>query len=262
MDWLHLESRAFWATFVAAFFAVALWETRCPERPLLVQTSRRWSVHGAILVLSTGLATLFVRLSPVAAALSVEEYSWARPRWAWGIAAFLVLDLVKYLSHRLSHAVPLLWRLHRVHHADPDFDLTTSLRFHPLESLLVRGFNLGVILLMAPPAAAVLASELFSCLANFFDHANAALPEMWDRKLRRWIVTPNLHRLHHTDDPAVQGKNLGELLPWWDRLFGTYREPGGLGEQYTIGLRGYQNPSSLNLAGMLMEPFFRQKRAP
>ncbi len=190
------------------------------------------------------------------------EHSWARPRWAWGIAAFLLLDLVKYLSHRLSHAVPLLWRLHRVHHADPDFDLTTALRFHPLESLLYRCFNLGVILLMAPPAGAVLASELVSCLANFFDHANAALPAKWDQLLRRWIVTPNVHRLHHTDDAANQGKNLGELLPWWDRMLGTYRDPGEVNVPLRIGLGGYQDASSLDFGRMLVEPFLKQRRAP
>ncbi len=253
MDWLRLESTAYWGTFVVAFFAVALWESARPERPLLVSSERRWSTHGVLLVLATGLATLIVRLSPVAAALSVEEHAWAKPRWAWGVAAFLLLDFTKYAVHRLFHAVPLLWRLHRVHHADPDFDLTTALRFHPLESLIVRSVNLGVVLLMAPPVAVVLVSELASILANFFDHANAELPETWDRRFRRWIVTPNVHRLHHTDDEANRGQNLGELLPWWDRMFGTFREPRG--EPLTVGLRGYQNASSMALGRMLAEPF-------
>jgi len=260
MDWLPLESAAYWSTFVAAFFAVALWESWRPERPLLVPAGRRWSVHGVLLVLATLIAMLVVRLTPVAAALSVEQHAWAQPRWAWGTACFLLLDLSKYLVHRVLHSVPVLWRLHRVHHADPDFDLSTALRFHPLESLLMRSVYLGMIFVLAPPAAAVLASELMSVLANFFDHANAALPEKWDRLLRRWIVTPNVHRLHHTDDRANQGKNLGELLPWWDRLFGTYSEP--VGEPLTIGLRGYQNATSLELGRMLVEPFRRQKAAP
>lgn len=268
MEWLRLESVAFWSTFVVAFFAIALWESAHPERPLVVAPSRRWSMHGVLLLVASAVGSTLVRLSPVAAALQVEDRSgtWVSgslfPGWFLAAGSYLLLDFAKYAYHWLAHSVPLLWRVHRVHHADPDFDLTTGLRFHPIEATLARGWHVGVVLVLAPPVGVVLAAELMSCLAAFFGHANAALPEPWDRRLRRVLVTPNVHRLHHSERIAEQRKNLGEVLTWWDRLFGTYREPRGAQDRLVVGLPGYQNAGSLHMTDMLAEPFRAQRQEP
>lgn len=151
MDWLKTESAAYWTTLVVCFFAVALWESARPERAWMIPTAWRWGVHGILLLAGTGLAILVVRLTPVAAALRAAPPagSW-RDSWVWGVAAFLMLDLTRYLVHRLYHTVPWLWRFHRVHHADPDFDFSTAFRFHPVEATTMRAAYVGMVFVLGP----------------------------------------------------------------------------------------------------------------
>jgi sterol desaturase/sphingolipid hydroxylase (fatty acid hydroxylase superfamily) len=265
MDWQRLESPAYWITFVAMFLGMALWETLRPARPWLISTGRRWGVHGVVLLAGSALAIAVIRLTPVAAAIAAQSNSWGllnREAIPYALrfgAGFLMFDFLRYAVHRLLHTVPLLWRLHRVHHADPDYDITTSFRFHPAETLLQRGFTVGAIFLVAPLPESVLAAETVSCFANFFDHANANLPAAWETRLRPWFVTPLVHRTHHSDNPAHYDKNLGELFPWWDRLFGTYVEPPPDG-RIGVGLPGYGSEDRMSIGHVLIEPFRRERK--
>ena len=158
----------------------------------------------------------------------------------------LALDLVIYLQHVMFHAVPLLWRLHRVHHADLGFDVTTGTRFHPLEILLSMGLKGFVIAALGPPPVAVLVFEVLLNATSMFNHGNVRIPERIDRVLRRVVVTPDMHRVHHSIEVDEANSNFGFNLPWWDRLFGTYREaPRAPHEDLTIGIRGLREPAEV-----------------
>lgn len=177
------------------------------------------------------------------------------PLASW-VVTILLLDLVKYATHRMFHSVPLLWRVHQVHHSDPDFEVSTGLRAHPLETVLTQGAALLAILAFRLPAAAVLAAELMACAQSFFQHANASLPKSLEEALRPWLVTPDWHRIHHSMNEADQRHNLGEIFPWWDRLFGTYSSRTSMGEDsFPTGLEGFKNAGSLRVAFMLATPF-------
>lgn len=260
MDWIRFESAAYWMTFTVVFLLVATWESKQPERAWHIPAGRRWTTHGLLTLLSAIFRTSVMRLSPVAAALAAQNNSWSLfrlpglPFWAAVAATILLLDLSKYASHRLFHTVPWLWRIHRVHHSDPDFDVSTGLRFHPLEPFLPQGFDLALILLLAPPVEGVVAAQVLTCAINFIEHANANWPKPLERFLKGWLVTPRMHRIHHSEQVRDQQSNFGELLPWWDRCFGTYRaEP--VEGTLVVGLRGYQEERSMVFPDMLAQPF-------
>jgi sterol desaturase/sphingolipid hydroxylase (fatty acid hydroxylase superfamily) len=153
------------------------------------------------------------------------------------IIAILFLDLARYAQHRLYHFVPILWRIHRVHHADPDCDWSTSLLFHPIEVVLTQASYLAVVAILAPPPLAVLGLELASILLTFLEHANVAIPERIDAILRRLLITPDVHRIHHSDQLVEQNRNFGTVFPWWDLCFQTYlAEPAAGHQQMSFGL--------------------------
>jgi sterol desaturase/sphingolipid hydroxylase (fatty acid hydroxylase superfamily) len=161
----------------------------------------------------------------------------------------------------MMHGFGWLWRIHRVHHSDPDFDVSTGVRFHPLEIILVAGFDLVVIWLAAPPVAGVLTSVVVACAINFAEHANAKLPDSWEKALRPWLVTARTHRIHHSTGFADQNSNFGELVPWWDRMFGTYRASADAGEHFEVGLPGYRSARSLDFGEMLLQPLQDSREA-
>jgi sterol desaturase/sphingolipid hydroxylase (fatty acid hydroxylase superfamily) len=172
------------------------------------------------------------------------------------LLSVLALDLAIYLQHLMFHAVPLFWRLHRVHHADLDFDVTTGARFHPIEIGLSMLIKFAVILALGPPAVAVLVFEMLLNASSMFNHGNVRFPAAIDRVLRRVVVTPDMHRVHHSIDPRETNSNFGFSLPWWDRLFGTYRaEPQAGHEAMTIGIDRFRAPRELWLDRMLLQPF-------
>ena len=263
MDWLRFESPAYWTIFTISFLGIAAWESRSPHRPWMVPAERRWTRHGILLLIVAIFDTLVLRISPVAAAVLVQDKAWGILTWpsipfvVRFAAGFLLLDLVKYAMHWLFHHVAFLWPVHRVHHSDPDFDVSTAGRFHPIEPLLVGGADLLLIVLLAPPPIAVLSAKLAGAFFNLWEHANATLPVALDRNLRRYIMTPTAHRIHHAEGIAEQNRNLGEIFPLWDRMFGTYRADDGAGLR--VGLRGYQNPRSLEIGEMLTQPFRRER---
>ncbi len=250
--------------FLGIFALVALWELARPRRRLTQPRWLRWYANLGVAALNTALVGLLVPLAPVALAVIAGSRGWGilnlveLPFWLEIVLAVVVLDLAIYLQHVLFHAVPALWRLHRMHHADLDFDVTTGTRFHPVEILVSVAIKMAAVVLIGPPAAAVLIFEVLLNGTSMFNHGNMRLPARLDRVLRWVVVTPDMHRVHHSDVPAETDSNFGFNLPWWDRLFGTYRAQPGLGhEGMTVGLDAFRDRRELHLHRMLVQPLRR-----
>jgi sterol desaturase/sphingolipid hydroxylase (fatty acid hydroxylase superfamily) len=262
MAWARIESAGYWICFVAAFLGIAAWESFQPKRELSVATERRWRNHGALLVIAIGVTALLLRVSPVVLSVMVAGSRFGVLNKPWlplmvrcGIAVAL-LDLLQYWVHWGFHHVPWLWRIHQVHHSDPDYDVSTAARFHPLEVLWSQGVHLGAIALLAPPVAAVFISELLTVLLNLSAHANASLPGRIEGMLRSVFITPDLHRIHHSRDVVEQQRNLGQTFPWWDRVFGTFAARASANEgAFRTGLNGLGKCDCLGIGFMLAEPF-------
>ena len=241
---------------------MALWETLAPRRERQFSRLRRWPSNFALVAFNTFVLRLIVPTAAVGAALVSAERGWglfhhiALPEWVEIAAAVLILDLVIYGQHVMFHRVPILWRLHRMHHADLDFDVTTGARFHTVEILGSMGIKLIVVAALGAPALGVLIFEVVLNATSMFNHANVRLPESLDRLLRLVLVTPDMHRVHHSIIRRETDSNFGFNLPWWDRFFGTYRdqpEAGHIG--MTIGIDQFRSPRELLLDRMLTQPF-------
>ncbi len=250
--------------FCALFLAIALvavWEGTAPRRRLTASLRTRWLHNLAIWGLSTILTRLAFPVTGIAFALIAADRGWGlfnvvkAPAWLAIGASVLLLDLAGYLQHRLFHRLPLLWRFHRVHHADPDYDFTLGFRFHPLETAVGVMAGLGTIALIGAPVAAVLLHELGFVLVSVFAHANVGLPSGLEGRLRRVIVTPDLHRVHHSVLAPETDSNFGSILPWWDRFFGTYRDQPEAGHvDMRIGLEEIRGARCLTIGWMLIHP--------
>jgi sterol desaturase/sphingolipid hydroxylase (fatty acid hydroxylase superfamily) len=250
------------AAFGGVLVLMALWELLAPRRPLAVGRARRWPANLAIVALDTALVRVLFPGAAVAGALLGEARGWGLlpglglSGWLAAASAIVALDLAVYLQHVLFHAVPALWRLHRMHHADLDFDVTTGTRFHPLEILLSMVWKLAVVVALGAPALAVLGFEVLLNATAMFNHGNVRLPARLGRWLRWLVVTPDMHRVHHSIVSAETNSNFGFNLPWWDRLLGTYRAAPAAGhERMTIGLEELRDPGELRLGRMLLQPF-------
>ncbi len=249
--------------FIGVFAAVATWESLAPRRALSIGKLTRWANNLGLVALNTVLLRLLFPTAAVGMSMFAKEQGWgifnyaALPYWAGFAASMLALDLALYLQHVMFHAVPLLWRLHRIHHADLDFDVTTGARFHPIEILLSMGIKLGVIALLGAPLAATVLFEVLLNATAMFNHGNVRLSEAVDRVLRLVVVTPDMHRVHHSTDPDETNTNFGFNLPWWDRLFQTYRAQPRMGhEGMEVGVRTFRDPSLCDgLLGMIRMPF-------
>ncbi|MBK9244765.1 MAG: sterol desaturase family protein [Burkholderiales bacterium] len=247
--------------FAGVFVLVALWEALAPRRRRRFSRAQRWPHNLGLVALNAVVLRLLAPGAALAVALAAEDGRWgllnlpALPAWIRVVLALLLLDLAIYLQHRLFHAVPALWRLHRVHHADPDYDVTTGLRFHPIEIGLSLAVKCAVIAAIGAPVLAVLAFEIVLNAAAMFNHANGRLPSAIDRWLRWLVVTPDMHRVHHSAILRETNSNFGFNLPWWDRLFGTYRaQPAAGHAAMRIGVAGLQGAGELNLARLLAQP--------
>jgi sterol desaturase/sphingolipid hydroxylase (fatty acid hydroxylase superfamily) len=182
--------------------------------------------------------------------------------WIAAFLSLLLLDLGIYLQHRVFHYVPLFWRLHRMHHADLDLDLTSGVRFHPLEILLSLGIKFGIIVLLGPPPVAVLIFEAALNSSSIFNHSNVGISRRVDRWLRLFVVTPDMHRVHHSILRRETDSNFGFNFPWWDRFFGTYRsQPEAGHDEMTLGIEQFRHPKELRLNRMLLQPFRKEKIA-
>jgi sterol desaturase/sphingolipid hydroxylase (fatty acid hydroxylase superfamily) len=246
---------------VAVFAAMAGWEVVAPRRPQAIGRWVRWPNNLGLVVLDTFLLRLLFPAAAIGTALAGEEQGWGLlnnrtlPPWITVIVAVIVLDLAIYFQHVLFHAVPALWRLHRMHHADLEFDVTTGVRFHPVEILLSMVIKFGVVLALGAPALAVLIFEVLLNATSMFNHGNVLLPQPIDRVLRTIVVTPEMHRVHHSIEPSETNSNFGFNVPWWDRLFGTYRAQPAAGHAgMTIGLDLFRNIEDLRLDRMLFQP--------
>jgi len=248
--------------FVGIFAVMAVWEAIAPRRPLQQSKGVRWYSNLGIAAVNTVTMRMVFQVAPVGVALVAAERGWGvlalvdLPAWAAVIAAVVLLDFAIYLQHVMVHAVPVLWRLHRMHHADLDFDVTTGARFHPVEIILSVAIKMAVIVLVGAPAVAVVIFEVLLNATAMFNHSNVKLPLGLDRVLRLFVVTPDMHRVHHSVIPHETNSNFGFNLPWWDRLFGTYRDQPEQGyEGMEIGIDQFRSPNELHLPKMLVQPF-------
>jgi sterol desaturase/sphingolipid hydroxylase (fatty acid hydroxylase superfamily) len=254
--WLRL------AAFAGVFAAIALWELAAPRRKPLYPRAGRWPHNLGLLVVDVLVLRALAPGAVVGFALAVEARGWGvlntlgLPSWASFALGLLLLDLVIYCQHVMFHAVPTLWRLHRVHHADQDFDVTTGIRFHPFEILISTAIKCAAVAALGAPASAVLAFEILLNATAMFNHANASLPGPAERWLRWLVVTPDMHRVHHSVLYDESSSNFGFNLPWWDRLFGTYRsEPKAGHDAMTIGVDAFRSRQDLRLDRLLVQPF-------
>jgi sterol desaturase/sphingolipid hydroxylase (fatty acid hydroxylase superfamily) len=248
--------------FITVFTVMALWEAVTPCRTRSYSRLRRWPSNLSIVVLNTVFVRVMVPATAVSLALAGERRGWGLlnnlpvPVWIAVAASVVVLDLAIYLQHVMFHAVPALWRVHRMHHADLDFDLTTGARFHPIEIVLSMLIKFGAVVALGAPALGVLVFEILLNATSIFNHGNVRLPVELDRYLRWLLVTPDMHRVHHSIAVNETNSNFGFNVPWWDRLLGTYRDQPAAGhEGMTIGIEQFRETRELLIDRMLSQPF-------
>lgn len=265
---LHYEALLRLACFLAILAAMVLWERRAALRPYSQPRGRRWLANLGLGLVDTLVLRLTLPVLAAGVALIAEERGWglfnqlAWPAWVKFVLALLALDLAIYGQHLMMHKVPLLWRLHRLHHSDLDFDASTALRFHPLEIVLSMLLKIALVLLLGAPAAAVIAFEVILNATSVFNHGNVSVPPRLEPLLRRLLVTPDMHRVHHSWYREETDSNFGFNLSCWDRLFGTYRaQPRDGHLAMTVGLQEFRDRRWLRLHWLLLQPFVDARRA-
>lgn len=255
------------SAFLGVFGAMALWEVFGPRRRQALARRARWPGNLGLAVLNALLLRVLFPAALVGVALAAGARGWGllalvdAPAWAELAFAVLALDLVLYLQHVLVHAVPALWRLHRVHHADVEFDVTTGVRFHPLEIVLSFGIKAAAVALLGASAGAVVVFEILLSATSLFNHGNVRMPAWLDAAVRLFVVTPDMHRVHHSSVPRETNSNFGFNLSAWDRLLGTYRAQPGQGHAaMEIGLDAFREPGASRLDRLLAQPFVADDR--
>jgi sterol desaturase/sphingolipid hydroxylase (fatty acid hydroxylase superfamily) len=250
------------AVFGGVFVVLAAWELIGPRRTQAIGRGWRWPNNLGVVAVNTLLVRILFPTTVVGLALVAEARGFglfnvvAPPAWLSVMASVVILDLAIYLQHALFHAVPALWRLHRMHHADLEFDVTTGLRFHPIEILLSMVIKFAVVAALGAPAVSVLIFEVLLNATSMFNHSNIRIALGFDRILRWLVVTPDMHRVHHSILARETNSNFGFNLPWWDRLFGTYRaQPAAGHDAMTIGIEQFRDSRELGLDRMVLQPF-------
>jgi sterol desaturase/sphingolipid hydroxylase (fatty acid hydroxylase superfamily) len=251
------------ACFLCMFCSMTLWEFAAPRRRPTVSKLLRWANNLALVVLNSVLVRALFPAAAVGVAAFATQQDWgllnyfAIPLWMAVLVSVVLLDFVIYLQHVMFHAVPLLWRLHRVHHADLDIDVTTGIRFHPIEIMLSMLIKATVILVLGPPVMAVVIFEVLLNATSLFNHGNVRMPPALDRLLRLLLVTPDMHRVHHSIEEDETNSNFAFNLSMWDRLFGTYRDQPRAGHEDMIaGISTFREANRcVWLPGILMLPF-------
>jgi sterol desaturase/sphingolipid hydroxylase (fatty acid hydroxylase superfamily) len=249
--------------FFGILIVMAVWEIVAPRRALTISKAVRWANNLGLVFFNSFLLRLIFPAAAVGMAVFASENGWGifnyyqAPFWVAIVFSVVVMDFIIYLQHVMVHAVPALWRLHRMHHADLDFDVTTGARFHPVEIILSMLIKFATIVVLGPPVVAVVIFEVVLNATAMFNHANVRLPLRLDRILRWIVVTPDMHRVHHSVEDDEANSNFGFNLPWWDRFFGTYRDqPRGGHDGMKIGIRKYREPKEVAwFPGMMMLPF-------
>lgn len=263
MDFLEAnESTIRLAVFAGGFALLALLEAIMPRKPRALKRTGRWLTNWALVILDTALLRVLVPVLAVGFATIAAGKGWgllnlvALPGWLEIIAAMLLLDMLIYAQHVAFHHVPLFWRVHKVHHADRDMDVTTAIRFHPIEIILSMVYKLACIALIGPAAVAVLLFEITLNASAMFNHANIRLPARLDTALRALIITPDMHRVHHSVVVSETNSNYGFFLSIWDRLFSTYTaQPAAGHDGMHVGLSEYQTEKPAALIWSLALPF-------
>ena len=240
---------------------MAVWEVVAPRRKLQTGKPQRWIANLAIVGINTVVLRLIFASGAIGAAILAHEKSWGMlnimslPSWLEILLAVIALDFVLYLQHVMFHAIPALWRLHMMHHSDLDVDITTGVRFHPAEVTLSMLIKLGTVVFIGASPTAVLMFEVLLNATSMFNHSNIHIPANLDRVLRWMVVTPDMHRIHHSTIPQETNRNFGFNLPWWDRLLGTYvKDPSQSHQTMTIGLEHFRDPAGLTLWGIMALP--------
>jgi len=249
--------------FFGMLVLIGLWEVAAPRRALTISKVVRWTNNLGLVFFNSFILRILFPAAAVGVAQLASEKGWGLfnyydvPFWYGVIAAVIIMDFVIYIQHVMVHAIPMLWRLHRVHHADPDYDVTTGARFHPIEIILSMLIKFATILLLGPAVIAVIIFEIMLNATAMFNHGNIGLPKAVDKVMRWFLVTPDMHRVHHSVEDDETNSNFGFSLTWWDRLFGTYREqPRGGQIGMKIGIHKFNDPKQVSwLPGMLTLPF-------
>ncbi|MGE4130759.1 MAG: sterol desaturase family protein [Bdellovibrionales bacterium] len=261
-NWLRTEILTRLIFFFGVFTLIAGWEIYSPRRRPTFTRRIRWPANLSLVFMNQGLLRLLLPFTAIAAAEKAQSAGWGLfhsvdiPAEAELILSILVLDLVIYLQHVVFHKVPLLWRLHRMHHADLDYDVTTGSRFHPIEILISMLIKIGAVLLLGASPLSVLCFEILLNATAMFNHGNISMAPGLDKLLRLFVVTPDMHRIHHSIVVKETNSNFGFNWPWWDRLFGTYlAAPSETQETLTIGLPIFRDPKYLSLGRLLKIPF-------
>jgi sterol desaturase/sphingolipid hydroxylase (fatty acid hydroxylase superfamily) len=243
--------------------AMALWELAAPRRVLTVPKLLRWINNIGIVVMNSFLLRIIFPSAAVGVAIFAQKHGWGLfnhfrlPYWVAVVLSVVALDFVIYLQHVMFHAIPVFWRIHRMHHADLDFDVTTGIRFHPMEILLSMLIKSAGVVVLGPPVLGVIIFEVALNATSMFNHSNVRMLRGVDRIFRWFVVTPDMHRVHHSIEERETNSNFGFNLPWWDRLLGTYRNQPRMGhEGMTIGLEDFRDKKRcVMLPGMLAIPF-------
>jgi len=248
--------------FFGILVVMFLWELIAPRRPLTTSKITRWFSNLGLVLIDSIVVRLVFPTALAGITLLVQQRGWGLfnqfelPYLLKIIFSVLILDFVIYLQHIMFHSVPLFWRLHMVHHTDMDIDVTTGVRFHPVEIILSMGIKMIVVILIGAPLAAVLIFEIILNGTSMFNHGNVRYSQNIDSILRLLVVTPEMHRVHHSTIRWETNSNLGFNFPWWDRLFGTYRGQPAKGHlEMTIGLEPYKEPKKLTLPWLIVLPF-------
>lgn len=256
------------AIFTGVFALMAVWEILAPRRKQLLGRGVRWPSNIGVVVLDTVLVRILFPMGAVAVALWCEANGYglmnalAVPGWFAVPLTVVVLDLVIYTQHVAFHAMPMLWRIHRMHHADTEIDVTTGARFHPIEIVASMVIKIVAVAILGAPAVGVLVFEVLLNALAMFNHSNVRMPLGLDRIVRLFVVTPDMHRVHHSIKAHETHSNFGFNMPWWDRLFGTYRaQPEAGHDGMTIGLPVFRDRHEQRLDNMLTQPF-REPAAP
>lgn len=260
---LAYEKEVRMSFFFGMLAIIGLWEVFAPRRALTVSKTLRWANNLGLVFLNSFILRILFPAAAVGMASFAQQQGWGLfnyvevPFWFALVASVIIMDFVIYLQHVMVHAIPVLWRLHRVHHADLDYDVTTGSRFHTLEIILSMFIKFATILLLGPSVVAVIIFEIILNATAMFNHGNIGLPKTLDKILRYFLVTPDMHRVHHSVEDDEANSNFGFSLSWWDRLFGTYRDQPRAGHTaMTIGINKYRDQKQVSwLPGMLTLPF-------
>lgn len=249
--------------FLSTLLIMGLWEIIAPKRALTVSKAIRWSNNLGLVFFNSFMMRLILPVTAVGLATFTANQGWGIlnyytiPLTLSVIISVIAMDFIIYLQHVLVHAVPVLWRLHRVHHADLDYDVTTGARFHTLEIFLSMLIKFATIAVLGPPVVAVIIFEVILNAMAMFNHANIGLPKTLDKALRWFVVTPDMHRIHHSIEEDETNSNFGFSISWWDRLFGTYKDQPRYGHiKMKIGIQNFTDVKQTNwITGMLAIPF-------